>query len=150
MPPTLLPRQVDEVHLPRVLASALGELAAREMRGWVVGDVFAAPGVIAAAAILLQYLAFGRRAVHHVVPALLAPTAVLLGLLLALTVAFLPAVLGQAPLQHVPAPGDHVITLGALAVHTAVLFDLAVFFLVFGFVVGVLDRFGAAAERPHP
>jgi hypothetical protein len=30
-----------------------------------------------------------------------------------------------------------------------VLFDVAVFCLVFGFVTGVLDRFGAAAEE-HP
>ena len=106
------------------------------------------PGVIAATAILLQYLAFGRRAVHHVLPEFLARAAVLFGLLLALLVAFLPSVLGQPPLTHVPPPSAPVISLGALAIHTAVLFDLAVFFLVFGFVVGVLDRFGAAAEEP--
>jgi hypothetical protein len=49
----------------------------------------------------------------------------------------------------VPAPDAPVVSLGTLEIHTAVLFDLAVFSLVFGFVVGVLDRFGAAAEDLH-
>jgi multisubunit Na+/H+ antiporter MnhB subunit len=112
------------------------------------GDGFSA-GVIAAVAILLQYLVFGRRAVRHVLPAAVAPVAVLFGLLVALLVAFVPTVLGESVLTHMPPPGRDVISLGTLAVHTAVLFDVAIFGLVFGFVVGVLDRFGAAAEEPR-
>ena len=112
------------------------------------GDGFSA-GVIAATAILLQYLAFGRRAVRHILSPLVAPAAVMGGLLLALLVAFLPTLLGSSVLTHMPLPGQAVQTLGAVALHTAVLFDVAVFCLVFGFVTGVLDRFGAAAEE-HP
>jgi multicomponent Na+:H+ antiporter subunit B len=141
---TLLTRTIARLLLLPTLVVAVATM----IKGYAqAGDGFSA-GVIAATAILLQYLAFGRRAVHHLLPAYLAPAAVLFGLLLALLVAFLPSVLGQPPLTHVPAPGAAVISLGALAVHTAVLFDLAVFCLVFGFVVGVLDRFGAAAEEP--
>jgi multisubunit Na+/H+ antiporter MnhB subunit len=112
------------------------------------GDGFSA-GVIAATAVLLQYLVFGRRAMRHVVPPALAPLAVLLGLLLALLVAFLPTLVGQSVLTHAPPPAGSVLSLGTLELHTAVLFDVAVFSLVFGFVVGVLDRFGAAAEDHH-
>lgn len=113
------------------------------------GDGFSA-GVIAATAILLQYLAFGRRAVRHVLPTAVAPIAVLFGLVLALLVAFVPMLLGEPVLTHAPPPGETVLTFGAVAMHTAVLFDVAVFCLVFGFVTGVLDRFGAAAEEDHP
>jgi hypothetical protein len=49
-------------------------------------------------------------------------------------------------LTHVPTPNEAVISLGTLELHTAVLFDIGVFCLVFGFVVGVLDRVGRAAE----
>jgi multisubunit Na+/H+ antiporter MnhB subunit len=112
------------------------------------GDGFSG-GVIAAAAILLQYLAFGRRAVRHVLPTAVAPVAVLFGLLLALLVAFIPMLVGEPVLTHMPFPNQTVVTLGTLAMHTAVLFDVAIFCLVFGFVTGVLDRFGAAAEQ-HP
>jgi multisubunit Na+/H+ antiporter MnhB subunit len=142
---TLLTRTIARLLLLPTLMVAVATM----IKGYAeAGDGFSA-GVIAATAILLQYLAFGRRAVHHVLPAFLAPAAVFFGLLLALVLAFLPSVLGQPPLTHVPSPGAPVVSLGALAVHTAVLFDLAVFFLVFGFVVGVLDRFGAAGEEPE-
>jgi multisubunit Na+/H+ antiporter MnhB subunit len=112
------------------------------------GDGFSA-GVIAAIAILLQYLAFGRRAMRHVLPPAVAPLAVVSGLMLALLVAFVPMVFGQPVLTHMPPPGRDVISLGTVALHTAVLFDVAIFCLVFGFIIGVLDRFGAAAEE-HP
>jgi multisubunit Na+/H+ antiporter MnhB subunit len=142
---TLLTRTVARLLLLPTLVVAVATM----VKGYAqAGDGFSA-GVIAATAIVLQYLAFGRRAVHHVLPASVAPIAVLCGLLLALLVAFVPSVLGLPLLTHVPAPGAVVMHLGALAVHTAVLFDLAVFLLVFGFVVGVLDRFGAAGEEPR-
>jgi multicomponent Na+:H+ antiporter subunit B len=110
------------------------------------GDGFSG-GVIAATAILLQYIAFGRRAVRHILTAAVAPVAVLFGLLLALLIAFIPMLVGEPVLTHQPPPGESVITLGSLALHTAVLFDVAIFCLVFGFVTGVLDHFRAAAEE---
>ena len=112
------------------------------------GDGFSA-GVIAATGVLLQYLAFGRRAIRHVLPPVVAPAAVAFGLLLALLVAFVPSLLGQQVLTHAPPPSAPVIHFGVLEVHTAVVFDVAIFSIVFGFVVGVLDRFGAAQEVPH-
>ena len=139
---TILTRTVARLLLLPTLVLA----AATLVKGYsATGDGFSA-GVIAATGILLQYLAFGRRAVRRVVPAVLAPAAVSTGLLLALLVAFVPTLFGRAVLTHAPAPNDAVISLGTLEVHTAVLFDVAVFCLVFGFVVGVLDRVGRAAE----
>ncbi len=45
-----------------------------------------------------------------------------------------------------PRPGEPVPHVGLLAFHTAVLFDLAVFLLVFGFIVSVLGVIGAIEE----
>src|SRR5919205_282198 len=69
------------------------------------GDGFSA-GVIAATGVLLQYLVFGRRAVRRVLPGGLAPTAILIGLLLALLLAFVPTLLGRPVLTHAPAPNE--------------------------------------------
>lgn len=142
---TVLTRTVARLLLLPILTVAIATV----VKGYSqTGDGFSG-GVIAATAILLQYLAFGRRAVRHVLPPVVAPIAVFFGLLLALLVAFIPMLFGAPVLTHVPLPGQTVVTLGALAMHSAVLFDVAVFCLVFGFVTGVLDRFGAAAEE-HP
>jgi multisubunit Na+/H+ antiporter MnhB subunit len=142
---SVLTRTVARLLLLPILMVAIATL----VKGYSqTGDGFSA-GVIAAVAILLQYLVFGRRAVRHVLPPAVAPEAVLFGLLLALLVAFVPTLLGEPVLTHAPPPGREVISFGTLALHTAVLFDVAVFGLVFGFVVGVLDRFGAASEGPR-
>jgi multisubunit Na+/H+ antiporter MnhB subunit len=142
---TLLTRTVARLLLLPTLIVALGVL----VKGYSqTGDGFSA-GVIAAIGVLLQYLAFGRRAVHHIVPVGLAPLAVFGGLLLALLVAFGPTLFGRPVLTHAPTPAQTVLTFGTLELHTAVLFDIGVFAIVFGFVVGVLDRLGHAAENDH-
>jgi multisubunit Na+/H+ antiporter MnhB subunit len=41
-------------------------------------------------------------------------------------------------LTHFPRPGEEVMYLGTLELHTAILFDLGVFCLVFGFIVTVM------------
>ncbi|MDP8923883.1 MAG: MnhB domain-containing protein [Chloroflexota bacterium] len=139
---TILTRTVARLLLLPTLVVAVAILA----KGYSsTGDGFSA-GVIAATGILLQYLAYGRRAVRRVVPAVLAPAAVAAGLLLALLVAFVPTLVGHAILTHAPAPDAPVLSIGTLEVHTAVLFDVGVFCLVFGFMVGVLDRIGRAVE----
>jgi multisubunit Na+/H+ antiporter MnhB subunit len=142
---TLLTRTVARLlFLPIMMVAA-----ATMVKGYAqTGDGFSA-GVIAATGILLQYIAFGRRAVHHVIPRAFAPTAVVVGLLLALSVAFVPILFSQSILTHHPAPNAHVLHFGTLEIHTAVLFDIGVFCLVFGFVVGVLERVGEAVE-PTP
>ena len=103
-----------------------------------VGDGFAA-GVIAALGILLQYLAFGRTAVHHALPVRHAAKLAVAGLLLSLAVAFVPVLAGRAPLEHAPAPGAEVVHLGSLELLTAVAFDVGVFALVLGMAVATID-----------
>jgi multisubunit Na+/H+ antiporter MnhB subunit len=140
---TVLTRTIARFLLLPILMVAIATV----VKGYSqTGDGFSA-GVIAAIAILLQYLAFGRRAMRHVLPPAVAPLAVLVGLTLALVVAFTPMFLGEPVLTHMPLAGQDVISLGTVALHTAVLFDVAIFCLVFGFVIGVLDRFGAASEE---
>jgi multicomponent Na+:H+ antiporter subunit B len=139
---TLLTRTVARLLLLPTLVVALAVL----VKGYSqTGDGFSA-GVIAATGVLLQYLAFGRRAVRRVLPPGLVRVAVVGGLLLALLLAFVPTLFGWPVLTHAPAQDKAVISLGTLELHTAVLFDVAIFCLVFGFVVGVLDHIGGAAE----
>lgn len=115
-----------------------------------VGDGFAA-GVIAALGVLLQYIAFGRVAVQRALPVRWAPQLAIAGLLLALAVAFVPVVAGQAPLQHSPGPGEDVITLGTLELITAVAFDVGVFALVLGMAVATISFVTErVVPRTHP
>lgn len=110
-----------------------------------VGDGFAA-GVIAALGILLQYLAFGRAEVERLLPIRLVPAGAFAGLLGALALAFWPVLRGDELLEHLPAAGASVTQLGTLELVTAVLFDLAVFLLVLGAVVGIVHALARAAE----
>jgi multisubunit Na+/H+ antiporter MnhB subunit len=89
------------------------------------GDGFAA-GVIASLALLLQHVAFGRKVVEREIPLGAAFGMIYAGLFLAL---------------------GEVIALGSLELHTALVFDIGVFLLVFGFTVGVLDEIAQLAAR---
>jgi len=60
-------------------------------------------------------------------------------------VAFWPVMRGDAVLEHLPAPGAAVTQLGTLELITAVLFDIAVFMLVLGAVVGIIHAIARAA-----
>ena len=114
---------------------ALAVAAATLVKGYVdTGDGFAA-GVIAALAVLLLIVVFGLDAVARLLPLTVAPFLAAAGLLLALAVTFVPALLGRAPLTHAPPPGGEVIHLGTLELLTAVAFDIGVFLLVLGFAV---------------
>lgn len=99
-----------------------------------VGDGFSA-GVIAASGILLQYLAFRPGEVEQLAPVHQSITIAMAGLLLAFSVVFGPVLFGLPVLTHFPRPDEAVMTLGTLEFHTAILFDLGVFGLVFGFLV---------------
>jgi multisubunit Na+/H+ antiporter MnhB subunit len=101
------------------------------------GDGFSA-GVVGALGVLLQYLAFGRRETEKLPVVGLAGKGAFAGLLLTLLVAVAPVVAGQPALTHYPPPGSEVVYLGTLELITAVLFDVGVFLLVFGFVVGTI------------
>jgi len=109
------------------------------------------PGTLRCAAALLV-AAFGTSAAlaapaEAVAAApLAAPTAVA-GLMLALVVTFAPVLRGEAPLTHVPGPGEGVVQLGTLELVTAVAFDVGVFLLVLGAVVGVVRTIALAGDR---
>jgi multisubunit Na+/H+ antiporter MnhB subunit len=110
------------------------------------GDGFAA-GVIAALAVLIQFVAFGHRRVERVLPLRFAPAAGFAGLALALAVTFAPVLRGEPILTHVPAPGAGVVHLGTVELITPVLFDVGVFLLVFGFAVSTIGAFAGRGER---
>lgn len=132
-----------------IFAPTLLIAAAVLVKGYAdTGDGFAA-GVIAALAVLLQYVAFGREEVDRILPVRRAPLLGIVGLLLALAIAFVPAVLGRPPMTHWPAPGASVIHVGTLEVLTAVAFDLGVFLLVFGGVVGAIRYLSLLQEPPR-
>ena len=111
-----------------------------------VGDGFAA-GVVAALAIVLQYLAFGYREAERALPGRLAAPVAFAGLGLALVVAFVPVLRGDPPLTHSPGPGEAVIHVGTLELLTAVAFDAGVFLLVVGVSVGMVRAFARATVR---
>lgn len=136
-----------------VLAPALMIAAAILVKGYAdTGDGFNA-GVIASLAVLLQYVVFGAQEAERLLPVRKAGLCAVAGLGLSLLVAFTPLLRGDAVFTHVPAPGEDVIHLGTIELLTAVAFDVGVFLLVFGAIVGSLriialhDR-AAELERP--
>lgn len=142
MNPTVLTRAVARMLLAPVVMVALAIL----VKGYVdVGDGFAA-GIVAALGMLLQYVAFGRAAVERALPVRHAPRLAVAGLLIALAVAFVPFLLGGAPLEHAPAPGAAVTTIGTIELITAVLFDVGVFALVVGVCVAVISYLAAEED----
>ncbi|MBI3967047.1 MAG: MnhB domain-containing protein [Chloroflexi bacterium] len=129
---TILTRKVARLLLLPTFIVAAAVL----VKGYTdTGDGFSA-GVIAVTGVLLQYVGLGYDDAERLLPVRLAPVAGFAGLLVVLAVAFLPVALGQPILTHAPAHGAEVVNLGTLELHTAVLFDLGVFMLVFGFGIG--------------
>ncbi|GGP79511.1 MnhB domain-containing protein [Saccharothrix coeruleofusca] len=107
-----------------------------------VGDGFAA-GVIVALAIAPSYVALGAEGVEAALPVLRhAPAVAVGGLLLALASGFFPLLLGEPPVSHRPAPGEHVVKIGALELFTPLLLDIGVFLLVVGVLTVLLHQFG--------
>lgn len=121
-----------------VLAPAIVIAIAVLVKGYSsVGDGFSA-GMIAALAVLAVYLAFGVREADRLLPPRLAPAGTIVGLLLVLAVTFSSVARGEPLLTHAPSPGADVVRLGTLELITAVVFDVGVFLLVFGAVVGIV------------
>lgn len=112
------------------------------------GDGFAA-GVVAALGVMLQHLALGHREAEKLAVVRHAPALAGAGLVLALLVATVPLFLGEPVLTHYPRPGGHVIYLGTLELITPVLFDVGIFLLVFGFVVGTMNAFARTISEEH-
>ena len=129
-----------------LLAPTLVVAIAILVKGYAdVGDGFAA-GVVAALGILLQFLAFGRDEVAAALPIERAPAIALCGLAIGATVLTLPMLLGGAPLEHWPPPGEEPIHIGSLELISAVAFDVGVFLLVLGSAVAIIDGLAASAE----
>jgi multisubunit Na+/H+ antiporter MnhB subunit len=129
-----------------LLAPILVVAVAVLIKGYAdVGDGFSA-GVIAAIGLLLQYLAFGQEETERRLPVSWLPAGAFAGLGLALVVAFVPLLRGDPVLTHLPPAGDEVVELGTLELITAVAFDLAVFLLVLGAVVGILHAIARTGE----
>jgi multicomponent Na+:H+ antiporter subunit A len=129
------------LYLPTFLVAA-----ALLVKGFVdTGDGFSA-GVVAALGVLLRYLAFGHERTRRL-PAVRHSLAIAFsGLLVALGVAAAPLLFGDAPLTHYPPAGSEPVHAGTIELMSAVLFDVGVFVLVFGFTVGVVSIFARASE----
>jgi multisubunit Na+/H+ antiporter MnhB subunit len=140
---SVLTQSVARLLLAPILVVAVAIL----VKGYAdVGDGFSA-GVIAALGILLQYMAFGREEAERQLPVRLLPACTFAGLLAALAVAFWPVLRGDALLEHLPPPGASVIELGTIELITAVLFDVAVFLLVLGALVGIVHAIARSGEE---
>lgn len=104
-----------------------------------IGDGFTA-GAVAGLGAAVQYLAVpydqARRRVGAAWATLMIPS----GLLTALGLLLLPSLWGVAPVSHFPGPGEHVVTLGILELHSALIFDLGVAVVVYGALVLTFDR----------
>jgi multisubunit Na+/H+ antiporter MnhB subunit len=132
-----------------LLAPILVVAVAILVKGYAdVGDGFAA-GTVAALGVLLQYVAFGREAVLRALPVTRAPAVAMTGVAIGAGVLVVPALLGGAPLEHRPAPGEEPLHAGTLEVISAVVFDIGVFLLVVGAAVMIIDTIAAtpAEER---
>lgn len=140
---TVLTQAVARLLLAPMLLVALAVLVKSYA---AVGDGFAA-GVVAALAILLQYVAFGRAEVERLLSVRLVPAAGFAGLAVALGLAVWPLLRGEVLFTHLPQPGSDVIELGTLELATAVTFDLAVFVLVVGAAVGIVHAIAREAEE---
>ncbi|CAA9581789.1 MAG: diguanylate cyclase/phosphodiesterase (GGDEF & EAL domains) with PAS/PAC sensor(s) [uncultured Thermomicrobiales bacterium] len=113
------------------------------------GDGFTA-AVIAALAVLLQVVAFGEREVARHLPLHRAPLVAFAGLALSLAVTFAPVLRGRPIMTHAPEVGAAVVHLGTLELLTAVLFDLGVFLLVFGFAISTIGLVARARTGRLP
>lgn len=127
-----------------LLLPALVTAGAILVKGYVQpGDGFSA-GIVAALGVLLQYLAFGRTEAERLPLVRHSLRLAFAGLIVTLLLAVVPMFLGEPILTHYPRPGAGVVYLGTLELITAVLFDVGVFLLVFGFATGTMAAFARA------
>ena len=111
-----------------------------------IGDGFSA-GVIAALVEFVQGLAFGAEELAKIAAARLAPLLGFVGLGLAYALAFVPVLFGYPMLTHFPRMNESALHFGALEFITPVLFDIAVFLVVYGFCVGAMMAVSRAEVR---
>jgi multicomponent Na+:H+ antiporter subunit B len=140
---TVLTKAICRLLLPSSIMAALAVL----IKGYAdTGDGFSA-GLIASLGVLVQYVAFGPALPSQMAIVRHANSLSRIGLLVALTVAFVPVLFGKPVLTHWPGPNDEAIHIGALELITPVAFDVGIFLLVIGFVVGVINLIAQTIER---
>lgn len=116
-------------------------------KGYVdIGDGFSA-GVIAALIVVTQGLAFGAEELERMVLARMAPIMAFSGLAIAYAIAFVPVLFGKPIMFHWPPMNRDVVHFGVLEFITPVLFDVAVFLVVYGFCVGAMMAVSRAELR---
>lgn len=116
-------------------------------KGYVdIGDGFSA-GVIAALVVVVQGLAFGSEEMERMVLARMAPIMAFIGLGIAYGIAFVPVLFGKPIMYHWPPMNASVVHFGVLEFITPVLFDIAVFLVVYGFCVGAMMAVSRAELR---
>lgn len=119
------------------------------LKGYVdIGDGFSA-GVIAALVVIIQGLAFGAEELERIAVARLAPVMAFVGLGIAYAIAFVPVLFGYPIMTHFPKMNEKAAHFGALEFITPVLFDIAVFLVVYGFCVGAMMAVARAEVRHH-
>lgn len=142
---TVLTRTISRL----LLAPSWMVAAAVLVKGYAdTGDGFSA-AVIAALGILLQYLAFGPSVAGALLPVRYARETAQAGLIVALAVTFIPTIWGDPVMTHFPGPGEKVTHIGSLEILTAVAFDVGVFMLVLGFIVGIMDLIARSRVAPR-
>lgn len=143
---TIFTRSVARLLFLPTIVIALGVM----IKGYAdIGDGFSA-GVIAALGVGLQVIAFGAHEIERLPLVRHAPAASFLGLFIALLTVFVPAIRGKPLFTHWPPAGEEAQHFGTLEFITPVAFDVGVFFVVFGFGVGVIGSIARAEARLFP
>ena len=104
-----------------------------------VGGGFGA-GAVAGLGAIVQYVCLDHDHARRIVGARRVWLFVGIGLVGALAVVLAPVIVGAPPVSHWPRPEARLLKLGALKLHTALAFDLAIACLVYGGLVGTFDR----------
>jgi multisubunit Na+/H+ antiporter MnhB subunit len=146
-----MPDAVVRVIARMLLGPTLMVAAALIAKGYAeVGDGFGS-GVAVSLAIALTYIALGGAEAERALPMLRhAPKLAVGGLLLALASGFFPLLLGEPPVSHRPAPGEHVVTIGALELFTPLVLDVGVFLLVVGVLTVLLHNMARRGDGERP
>ncbi len=117
------------------------------LKGYVdIGDGFSA-GVVAALVVAVQGLAFGAEEMERMVFARMAPIMAFSGLAIAYAIAFIPPLFGHPAMLHQPTMNEPATHFGVIEFITPVLFDVAVFLVVYGFCVGAMMAISRAEVR---
>ena len=146
-----MPDAVVRVIARMLLGPTLMVAAALIAKGYAeVGDGFGS-GVAVSLAIALTYIALGGAEAERALPMLRhAPKLAVGGLLLALASGFFPLLLGEPPVSHRPAPGERVVTIGALELFTPLVLDVGVFLLVVGVLTVLLHNIARRGDGERP